>query len=96
MVKAEGAAVDHVVHASGGADDDVDAGLEGADVVADGGAADARVDGDGHVVAEGDDDLLDLLGELAGGGEDEGLALLEGDVELREGANGEGSGLSGT
>ena len=93
-VEAEGAAVDHVIDAAGGSDDDVDAGLEGADVVADGGSSDARVDGDGHVVAESNYDLLDLLGELAGGREDERLALLEGNVELGEGSNGEGGSLS--
>jgi hypothetical protein len=54
-----------------------------------------RVDGDGHVVAESDYDLLDLLGgELAGRREDERLALLEGNVELGEGSNGEGGSLS--
>mmetsp|Transcript_3066 Transcript_3066/g.6192 ORF Transcript_3066/g.6192 Transcript_3066/m.6192 type:complete len:431 (+) Transcript_3066:97-1389(+) len=95
-VKPERAPVNHIIDTSGGTDDDVDAGLEGADVVADGCAADAGVDSYGHVVAEGDYDLLDLLGELAGGGEDKGLAFLEGNVELGEGADSERCGLSGS
>jgi hypothetical protein len=74
----------------------VDASLESADVVADGSTSDASVDGDLHVVSEGDDDLLDLLGELTGGSEDEGLALTELGVKLGEGADGEGGGLSGS
>jgi len=95
-VKAEGTPVDHVVDTSGGSDNDVNAGLEGADVVTDGGSSNASVDSDGHVVAEGNDDLLDLLGELAGGGEDEGLALLQGDVKLGKGSDGKGGSLSGS
>jgi hypothetical protein len=47
-----------------------------------------------HVITEGDDDFLDLLGELAGGCEDEGLALAELRVELRERADGEGGGFT--
>jgi hypothetical protein len=47
-----------------------------------------------HVIAEGDDDLLDLLGKLAGGCEDEGLTLAELRVELRERADGEGGGFT--
>jgi hypothetical protein len=50
---------------------------------------------DGHEVADGDDDLLDLLGQLAGGGEDEGLAGLDGGVDLLQDGDGEGGGLAG-
>jgi hypothetical protein len=49
---------------------------------------------DGHEVADGDDDLLDLLGQLAGGGEDEGLAGLDGGVDLLQDGDGEGGGLA--
>ena len=93
-VQAEGTTVDHVEDTAGGADDDVDAALEDADVVTDGGTTDAGVDLDLHVVAEGDDDLLDLLGQLTGRGQDEGLALTELGIKLAEGADGEGGGLA--
>jgi hypothetical protein len=37
---------------------------------------------DVHVVSQSDDDLLDLLGELTGRGENESLRLAEGHVDL--------------
>jgi hypothetical protein len=49
-----------------------------------------------HEVADGDNDLLDLLGELTGGGEDQGLAGLDAGVDLLEDRDGEGGGLAGT
>jgi len=49
-----------------------------------------------HKVTEGEDDLLDLLGELTGGGEDEGLALAERGVDALEDRDGKGGGLAGT
>jgi len=94
VVKAEGTTVDHVVDTAGGADNDVDAALEDTDVVTDGGTTDAGMDLDLHVVAESDDDLLDLLGQLTGGSKDEGLALTELGIKLAKGANGEGGGLA--
>ena len=80
VVGAEGLALQHVEDTPRGADNDVNAGLEDALVLADAGPADAGVDLDAEVVAEGPHDLLDLLGELSGRGEDEGLALEEGVV----------------
>ena len=81
-------------NSAGGADNDVDAALEDTDVVTDGGTTDAGMDLDLHVVAESDDDLLDLLGQLTGGSKDEGLALTELGIKLAKGANGEGGGLA--
>ena len=95
-VAAEGAAAEHVVNAAGGSDDDVDAGLEDAGVLTDRGAANAGVALDLQVVAEGAHDLLDLLGELAGGGEHQGLALGHVVVEVVEDAGAEGGGLAGS
>lgn len=48
------------------------------------------------MLAEGDDNRLDLLSELTGGGQDEGLGLLQLAVDLLEDADGEGGGLAGT
>jgi hypothetical protein len=51
---------------------------------------------DVHEVTDGNNDLLDLLGELTGGGEDKRLAGLDVGVDLLEGRDGEGSRLTGT
>jgi hypothetical protein len=51
---------------------------------------------DVHKVTDGDDNLLDLLGQLTGGGEDEGLALLQVGVDLLQDRDGEGGGLAST
>lgn len=81
---------------AGGTDNDLGAVLEGLHVVTDAGATDAGVALDAHEVANGDDDLLDLLGQLTRGGEDEGLARLDVGVDLLQNRDGEGGGLSGT
>jgi len=95
-VEPQGATVDHVKDTAGSSNNDVHASLEGADVVADSSSSNTGVHGDVHVVAEGDDHLLDLLGQLTGGSEDEGLALTQLGVQLGQGANGKGGGLSRT
>lgn len=88
--------LDHVVNTAGGTDDDLGAILQGLHVVTDGGAANAGVARDVHEITDGDDDLLDLLGQLAGGGEDKSLAGLDRGVDLLEGGDGEGSGFTRT
>ena len=72
VVGAERATVDHVEHPAGGTDDDLDTLLELGHVLTNVRTADACVALDVHVVAEGDDDLLDLLRKLTSGSEDEG------------------------
>ncbi len=57
-------------------------GLELGDVLLDGGTTDTSVAVDVHVVTESDDDFLDLLSELSGGGEDESLGFTESHVDL--------------
>lgn len=94
-VGAEGLALDHVEYAAWGADDNVDAGLKGGHALADRGAADGSVALDVEVVTEGEDDLLNLLSQLAGGGKDEGLALLSGVVDGLKNRAGKGGGLAG-
>jgi hypothetical protein len=49
-----------------------------------------------HEITDSHNDLLDLLGQLTGGGEDQGLALLDVGVKLLEDGDGESGGLSGT
>jgi hypothetical protein len=47
-----------------------------------------------HEVTDSNDDLLDLLSQLTGWGEDQSLALLDVGVELLEDGNRESSGFS--
>lgn len=92
----EEAALDHVVDTARSADNNLGTILQGLHVVTDAGAANAGVALDVHEVANGDHDLLDLLGQLTGGREDKGLALLQVGVDLLQDRDGEGSGLAGT
>ena len=94
VARAQVAAADHVGDAARRAGHDVLAVVELADVLADVGAADAGVALHVHVVAEGHDDGLDLGGELARGGEDEGLGLAHGGVDDLEHADREGGRLT--
>jgi hypothetical protein len=96
VVGLQDATLDHVLDTAGSADNDLGAVLEGLHVVTDAGAANAGVAGNVHEVTNGDNDLLDLLGKLTGGGEDERLAGLDVGVDLLEGGDRESSGLSGT
>lgn len=88
--------LDHVVDTAGSANNDLGAILEGLHVVTDAGTANAGVALDVHEVTNGDNDLLDLLSELTGGGEDQRLAGLDIGVDLLESRDGEGSRLTGT
>lgn len=49
-----------------------------------------------HEVTDGNNDLLDLLGQFTGWGKDQSLALLDVGVQLLENGDGESSGLSST
>ena len=51
---------------------------------------------DVHIVAEGNDDLLNLLSELTGRREDKSLGAFDREVELLEDGDGEGRGLAST
>lgn len=51
-------------------------------VLSDGGTTDTSVAVNVQVVTESNDDLLDLLGELSGGGKDKSLGLLDRSVDL--------------
>jgi hypothetical protein len=56
--------------------------VEAGNVLTNGGTTDTGVAVDVEVVTKGDDDLLDLLGELTGGSKDKSLGLLDGGVNL--------------
>jgi len=95
-VGAEEPTLDHVLDTAGGADDHLRAVLQGLHVVADTGATDAGVALDAHEVANSDHHLLNLLSELAGGSEDQGLAGLDVRIDLLEDRDGESGRLAGT
>jgi len=92
----ERSALDHVVNTSRGADDAVDTRFELPHVFTDKGAADAGHALNLHVVAEGNHNLLDLLRQLTGWGEEKSLALPVLDVELLEHGDRESGRLTGT
>lgn len=81
---------------AGGTNDDLGAVLQSLHVIADAGAANAGVALNVHEVADGDDDLLDLLSKLTGGCEDQSLARLDVGVDLLQDGDREGGGLAGT
>ena len=96
VVSSESTTVDHVLDTTGGTDNDLDTLLELGHIFTDVGTTNASVALDVHVITESDDNLLDLLGKLTGGGEDKSLSTLDVRVELLEDGNREGSGFSGT
>ena len=76
--------------------DDLGAVLESLHVLADTGATNAGVALNVHEITDSNDDLLDLLRQLTGGGEDKSLARLQVRVDLLQDGDREGSRLSGT
>lgn len=68
--------------------------LEDADIVSDSGTTDAGVHLDIHEVTEGSDHLVDLKSKLSGGGQDDGLASSQLNIQSLQNADGEGGGLA--
>lgn len=90
------ATLDHVLDTSGGANNDLGSIGESLLIVTDAGTSDTGVALDVHKVTDGDDDLLDLLGQLASGSENQSLALLDVGIDLLENGDREGGSLAGT
>jgi hypothetical protein len=88
--------LDHVLNTTWGTDNDLRTLLKSLHIIADAGTTDASMALNIHKVANGNDDLLNLLGQLTGGGEDQGLALLDVWVELLQNRDGESGSLSST
>lgn len=95
-VGAQDTALDHVVNTAWSSDHDLWAVLECLHVISYGGTTDASVALDVHEIADGDHDLLNLLSQLTGWGEDQSLASLDVGVDLLENGDGESGSLSGT
>lgn len=92
----EDTTLDHILDTAGSTDNDMGTLLESLHILADVGTTDTSVALDAHEVTNGDHDLLDLLGQLTSGSEDQRLAGLQVGVDLLQSGDGEGSSLAGT
>ena len=86
----------HVLHSTWGADNNVDTFFEDLDVFSDDGSSDTSVDLDAHELSDGLNDVGNLLGELSGGGDDQGLGVHGCSVDDLQQGNGEASSLTST
>ena len=96
VIRPQNLAADHVEDSARSPHHDVLAVVELPHVLLHGGPADAGVALRPHVVAQGHHHLLDLLGQLPGGRQDQSLGLPQAGVDLLQDRNGEGGGLTGT
>ena len=94
VARAEGAPPNHVEDPAGCSRDDVLAIFEFTNVLTNRSAADARVTLHVHVVAQCEDNGLNLRREFAGGREDERLGLSHGDVDGLQHGYREGGGFT--
>jgi hypothetical protein len=88
--------LNHVLDTTWGTDNDLRTLLKSLHVITNAGTTNACVALNVHEVTNGDDDLLDLLGQFTRGGENESLALLDVGVKLLEDGDRESGGLSGS
>ena len=96
VVSPEGPAVDHIEDATRSTNDNLRALLQLCRVLTDVGPTNRGVTFDVHVVAESNDDLLNLLSKLGGRCEDENLGAFDREVEFLNSGDGEGCGLANT
>lgn len=95
VVGLEGLALDEILDPSWSADNNLNAAIpEGVPVFLRVGAADAAAGVDVEELAEAEDDLVDLLSELASGRQDDGLAFGGFGVDELEDSDGKGSGFA--
>lgn len=92
----EDSSLNHIVDSTGGSDNDVDTLLDDSDVLGDGGTTNAGVALNLHVLAKGKDNLLDLVGQLSSGGNDQSLGLLNLLVNVLQSRDREGGSLTST
>jgi hypothetical protein len=96
VVGAQELALDHVLNTTGSSYDNVHPLFEIAHVLADVGSTDASVGLGVHEVTQGNDDLLDLRGQLTSWGKDQSLAAADFGIDGLQDCNGERSRLTGT
>lgn len=89
-------ALDHVMNATWRANNDLGTILESLHIISNACSTDTCVTLDIHEVANGNDDLLNLLSKLTGRGKNQSLASLDIGVKLLQDRDGESCGLSGT
>ena len=89
-------ALDHVVNTAWGTNDDLRTFLKNLHVLTNAGTTNAGVALNLHEIANSDNNLLNLLGQLASGGENQSLALLNSRVDLLESRDRESSSLAST
>lgn len=77
--------LDHVLDTAGSTNDDLGTILESLHVITNVGTTNASMALNAHEVANGDDDLLNLLSQLTSGSQDQSLAGLEGAIDLLQG-----------
>lgn len=82
VVSPESPAIDHVEHTTWGTYNDLHTLLKFGHVLTNIGTTDTGMTFDVHVVAKGDNNLLNLLGQFASGGKDKRLSSLDGHVQL--------------
>lgn len=90
MVGLEDTALDHVMDTARGANNDLGPLLESLHIIANTDATNTSMALNAHEVTNGNNDFLDLLGQLTGRSKDQGLASLEVGVNLLESRDGEG------
>jgi hypothetical protein len=95
-IRLEGTTLDHVVDTPRGTNDYMNTILKDFDVVTDDSASDTGMALNVHEVTDGDDNLLDLLSKLTSGSKDQGLTLLDTQVDLLQNRDREGGRFSGT
>lgn len=89
-------ALDHVLNTTWGTDNNVGTILKSLHVITNAGTTNACMALNIHEISDSNNDLLDLLSQLTGWGEDQSLALLDGGIELLEDGDRESGGLSGS
>ena len=88
--------MNHILNTSRCPDNNMRSSLKSRHIITDTGASNAGMAVDGHEIANGDDDFLNLLGQLARRCKNQCLACLEIGVKFLEDRDGEGSSLSGS
>lgn len=97
MSSLEGISLDEIFDSSWGADNNLDAAiLECIPILLGVSSSNAATSVDVDELAEAEDDLVDLLGEFSGGGEDDGLALRGLRVDQLQDSDGKGSSFACT
>mmetsp|Transcript_11725 Transcript_11725/g.20926 ORF Transcript_11725/g.20926 Transcript_11725/m.20926 type:complete len:393 (-) Transcript_11725:493-1671(-) len=95
-INAQRPPVDHVEHTPWGSHHHVHAVLQRADIIPHGRAAHAAMHADAHEVRQGDHHFDNLLRQLAGGSQNQSLALANGWVHLLKHRDGKGGSLTST